>query len=208
MTHIPTKSNHHPRNPLLVVISGPSGVGKDTVLQRMQECNRPFHFVVTTTSRPPRPGETEGVDYHFVSVKEFERMIAADELLEYAIVYDQYKGIPKKQVREAFASGQDVVMRIDVQGAATIRSLAPEAVLIFLTTSDEAELLKRLNARKTESEEGLAVRIQTAQAEYQRIKEFDYEIINRENQLEETVDTVFAIIHTEHHRTKPRQVDL
>ena len=122
----------HPR-PLLVVISGCSGVGKDAVLNGLKERNQPFHFVVTATSREPRAGEVHGRDYFFVSREEFEKMIAGDELLEYANVYNQYKGIPKLQVRQALESGKDVIMRLDVQGAAKIRSLCPEAVLIFLT---------------------------------------------------------------------------
>src|SRR5512137_519789 len=112
----------HPE-PLLIVISGPSGVGKDTVIQRMIERNLPFHFVVTATTRHPRPNEVHGKDYFFYSHAEFARMIENSELLEHAIVYNDYKGIPKAQVHDAQASGQDVVMRLDVQGANTIRSL-------------------------------------------------------------------------------------
>ena len=103
----------HP-HPLLIVISGPSGVGKDSVLQALKARNLPMHFVVTATTRSPRPEEKHGVDYFFVSLEEFERMIAEDELIEHAIVYNQYKGIPKAQIREAFASGKDVVLRVDV----------------------------------------------------------------------------------------------
>src|SRR5512134_2640467 len=106
---------HHPQ-PLLIVISGPSGVGKDTVMLRMQERGMPFHFVITATTRARRENEEHGVDYFFVSKEEFARMIEQDELIEYAIVYSDYKGIPKQQVRQALASGQDVVMRLDVQG--------------------------------------------------------------------------------------------
>src|SRR5574339_1144012 len=127
---------HHPQ-PLLIVISGPSGAGKDTVMQRMQERGLPFHFVVTATTRARRANEVHGRDYFFVSMEEFARMIDEDELIEHAIVYGDYKGIPKQQVREALASGKDVVMRIDVQGAATIHELYPQAVLIFLTTKNE-----------------------------------------------------------------------
>jgi guanylate kinase len=101
-------------SPLLVVLSGPSGVGKDTVIQRMKERQLPFHFVVTATTRHPREGEVHGRDYFFVSSDEFAALIESDELLEYAHVYNDYKGIPK-QVREALASGQDVIMRLDVQ---------------------------------------------------------------------------------------------
>ena len=111
--------------PLLVIISGPSGVGKDTVVQRLRELTQPFNFVVTATDRLPRQGEVEGVDYHFVSTARFREMIANDELLEYALVYGQYKGVPREGVRHALASGRDVVMRLDVQGSATVRQKVP-----------------------------------------------------------------------------------
>jgi guanylate kinase len=135
-------------------------------------------------------------------------MIEKGELLEYAIVYNDYKGIPKQQVREALASGKDVVMRIDVQGAATIRALCPEAVLIFLTVKDEDELVRRLKDRKTETPEGLKLRIATARKELHRIGEFDYVVVNPELHLEETVDTILSIIHAEHHNVHPRKVIL
>jgi len=194
--------------PLLIVISGPSGVGKDTVLQRMKERELPFHFVVTATTRPKRENEVHGKDYLFVSKDEFARMIEANELLEYAIVYNDYKGIPKQQVREALASGKDVIMRIDVQGAATVRKLALEAVLIFLTTTSEEEMVNRLKARKSENSEGLALRIATARQELKRIEEFDYVVVNSDFHLDETVDTLVAIIQAEHHRVGPRKVNL
>src|SRR4026208_1693184 len=134
---------HHPQ-PLLIVISGPSGAGKDTVMQRMQERGLPFHFVVTATTRPQRVSEVDGKDYFFVSKEEFARMIDEDELIEHAIVYGDYKGIPKQQVREALASGMDVVMRIDLQGAEFVRKLAPEALMIFIATENEEALVQRL----------------------------------------------------------------
>ena len=204
----PIGFNPNQKEPLLVVISGPSGVGKDTVIQRMKERDLPFHFVVTATTRPPRPDEVHGVDYIFVSSDEFAEMIEMDELLEYAIVYNDYKGIPKEQVRQASASGKDVLMRIDVQGAATIRELSPEAVLIFLTTQDEDELVNRLKARKSETPEGLNLRIATARQELKRIDEFDYVVVNREDLLDETVDKILAIIQAEHQRVNPRKVTL
>ncbi len=200
--------NPHRTEPLLIVISGPSGVGKDTVIQRMKERQLPFHFVVTATTRPPRPEENHGVDYFFVSHDEFAEMIEHDELLEYAIVYNDYKGIPKEQVRQALQSGKDVVMRIDVQGAATIRELVRDALLIFLTTQDEDELVSRLKERKTETPEGLKLRIATARQELRRIHEFDYVVVNPDDQLDETVDTIMAIIQAEHHRLQPRKVRL
>src|SRR5512147_2908752 len=198
---------HHPQ-PLLIVISGPSGAGKDTVMQRMQERGLPFHFVVTATTRPKRVNEIHGRDYFFVSKEEFARMIDEDDLIEHAMVYGDYKGIRKKQVREALTSGMDVVMRIDVQGAETVRRLAPEALMIFLTTESEADLIRRLETRRTETADSLALRIATARKELKRVEAFDYVIVNREFHLDETVDIIRAIIEAEHHRVNPRKVTL
>ena len=193
---------------LIVAIDGPSGVGKDTVVIEMKNRGLPFHFVVTATTRPPREGEVHGVDYYFFSKSEFADMIENEELLEYAFVYNDFKGIPKSQVRQALNSGQDVVMRLDVQGAATIRELCPEALLIFLITDSEDELVERLIARKTESEPELKLRIATARRELRRVQEFDYVVVNRDDQLDETVDNIEAIIHAEHLRVNHRKVTL
>ena len=133
----PTQFYQAIRESLLIVISGPSGVGKDTVIKRMKARSLPFHFVITATTRPPRKEEYHGVDYFFITKDEFAEMIELGRLLEYAIVYNDYKGIPKEQVQQALASGKDVVMRVDVQGAATVKELCPEALSIFLTTQDE-----------------------------------------------------------------------
>jgi len=195
-------------SPLLIVISGPSGAGKDTVMQRMQERGLPFHFVVTATTRPKRNNEVAGKDYIFVSKEEFARMIEHNELIEYAIVYGDYTGIPRAQVREALASGQDVVLRVDVQGAETVRKLAPQALLIFITTENEDELVRRLRDRQTESSDTLALRIATARKELQRIEAFDYVIVNHDFQLDATVDKVRAIIEAEHLRVEHRRVSL
>ena len=200
--------NLHKPQPLLIVISGPSGVGKDSVLHGLKERKLPMHFVVTATTRPRRENETQGVDYFFFSKDEFAQMIEQEELIEYAIVYDDYKGIPKQQVQEALASGQDVIMRVDVQGAASVRKLADEAVLIFLTTESEEALVKRLKARQTETAENLNLRIATARQELKRATEFDYLVVNADGHLEETVDTVVAILQAEHHRVHPRIVSL
>lgn len=194
--------------PLLIVISGPSGVGKDTVIENMKERRLPFHFVVTDTTRKIRPGEVNGVDYFFLTHDQFAELIEKNELLEYAYVYNDFKGIPKDQVRRAIATGQDVVMRLDVQGAATIRKLCPEAVLIFLTTSDEDELVRRLKDRNTDTPEDINLRIAMARQELKRIQEFDYVLVNREQQLDQTVDSILAIIQTEHHRVKHRKITL
>ena len=177
-------------------------------MQRMQERGLPFHFVVTATTREKRANEVHGKDYFFVSKEEFARMIDEDELIEHAIVYGDYKGIPKQQVREALASGKDVVMRIDVQGAETVRKMAPESLLIFITTDSEDELVHRLETRKTETPDSLALRIATARKELKRVEAFDYVIINRDFHLDETVDVIRAIIVAEHHRVKTRKVSL
>lgn len=195
-------------SPLLIVVSGPSGVGKDSVVQRMIERGFPFHFVVTATTREKRESETHGKDYLFVSKDEFARMIEQNELIEYAIVYGDYKGIPKAQVREALASGKDVVMRLDVQGAETVRKLAPEALLIFITCESEEELERRLRERKTETADSLSLRIATARKELQRIEAFDYVIVNQDFHLDDTVNKVRAIISAEHLRVQHRKVTL
>lgn len=195
-------------HPLFIVVSGPSGVGKDSVLNKMKELELPLHFVVTATSREPRPGEAHGVDYFFYSREKFQAMIEAGEFIEYATVYDDFKGIPKAQVQKAFATGQDVIVRVDVQGAAKIQQLYPQALLIFLTTASEQELVERLKRRRTESADQLEVRLQTVRAEMQQIKIFDYIVPNLEDQLEATVENIEAIITTEHNRVVPRQVTL
>jgi len=198
--------NLHQPEPLMIVLSGPSGVGKDTVIQRMIERHLPFHFVVTATTRPPRHNEVPGKDYFFYSQDKFTEMIEKGELLEHAIVYDDYKGIPKAQVRDAMASGKDVIMRLDVQGAETIHRLYPDALLIFISPQDETEMVNRLRERKTETPEGLKLRISTAQQEMTRVNLFDYVVVNRELHLDETVDTIISIIVAEHHRVKQRKV--
>ena len=194
--------------PLVVVISGPSGVGKDETIRHMQAGSLPFHFVVTATTRPRRAGEVDGVDYHFVSMADFAEMIEAGELLEHAVVYGDYKGIPKQQVRDALASGHDVILRIDVQGARTIRQLIRDAVFIFLIADSMAELERRLLERKTEPADRLKMRIATARQEMRRVDEFDYVVVNRRGQLEKTVSIITAIIEAEKHRVQARRIEL
>ena len=194
--------------PLLIVISGPSASGKDTVVQSMKEHGQEFQFVVTATTRERRPGEVHGRDYWFVSKAEFARMVNEGELLEHAKVYGEDKGVPRAQVREALASGRDVVMRLDVQGAETVRRLVPDALLIFITVDSEEEMVKRLQERKTETAEERAVRTATAREELKRAEAFDYVIVNHDDRLEHTVDVVRAIIEAEHHRVRQRKVSL
>ncbi|GBG69988.1 hypothetical protein CBR_g4816 [Chara braunii] len=193
------------QKPIMLVISGASGVGKDAVIERLLEVRRDLHFVVTATTRARRPNEVDGKDYIFVSKSEFERMIHENELLEHAMVYGEHKGVPKKQLREPMARGKDVVMRVDVQGAATVRSIVGNgAVFIFLVAESEAALTKRLIGRKTETPDKLLVRVKTAAEELRRMIEFDYVVVNEEGHLEETVRRIGAIIDTEKSRVHPR----
>ncbi len=195
-------------SPLVIVISGASGVGKDMTITRLKELGHPFHFVVTATTRPQRPNEINGVDYIFTSITEFAEMIERGELLEYAVVYGDYKGIPKEQVRSALASGKDVIMRIDVQGAQTIRRLVPEAVFIFLSAESEEALVRRLRERKTEPEAQLKMRIATARQELKRLDLFDYMVVNADNELDETCYKIMAIITAEKSRVRQREYNL
>lgn len=193
---------------LLIVLSGPSGVGKDVALNLMRAQGFSLHFVVTTTSRPPRPGEVEGRDYHFVSRERFQQMIDNDQMLEWAMVYGDYKGIPKEQIRRALASGQDVILRLDVQGAATVRRLCPEGIFIFLAPPSLEELEQRLRARLTETPESLARRVDIAPKEMAQLANFDYLVINRHGYLEIAVEQIKAIIIAERCRVCRRQVTL
>jgi guanylate kinase len=193
---------------LLIVISGPSGSGKDSVLRRMQKRRFPFHFVVTATDRLPRRGEVHGQDYFFYTTAEFEQMIAHDELLEHSIVYGEHKGIPKAHARQALESGQDVVMRVDVQGAAKVKALIPCAVTVFLTVESEAELNARLRKRRTETQAAYRERLDTARLEMARIPEFDYVVVNRRGRLSRAVADVVAIIQAEHCRAVPHRIVL
>ncbi|GBD11188.1 Guanylate kinase [bacterium HR23] len=194
--------------PLLVVLSGPSGAGKDAILARMRQLGRPYHFVVTATTRPKRPWEQDGVDYYFLSPEEFERMRAHQGFLEYAQVYGHFYGVPREQVRQALAQGKDVLMRVDVQGAKTIRRLVPQAVFIFVTPPSLAELERRLRQRGAESHEALQRRLQTAQQEMECLPSFDYLVINEDGRLDEAVSAVEAIICAEKRRIPHRRVQV
>lgn len=185
--------------PKLIVISGPSGVGKDTIARSLINTDpKRYYFVVTATTRPPRGSEIHGEDYFFFTNDEFAEMIENNELLEYAVVYNDYKGIPKQQIRDALDSGRDVIMRVDVQGAATIRKIIPNAISVFLTTETEEELVRRLVERKSETSEGLKLRIAAARQEMKRIKEFDYWVINAEGQQDRAVREILSIIEAAH----------
>jgi len=188
--------------PLLVVISGPSGVGKDSLATALLERDPTLRRVVTATDRPCRPNERDGLDYHFVSTAEFKRLIAQGELVEWAVVYGQYKGIPRWELERALESGQDVVVRVDVQGAAAIRRLMPQAILIFVAAPSEAEMIRRLRERGGDTEEQVEARIATAREEMSHLEEFDYLVINHQGRLDEVVEQVQAILTAERCRIR------
>jgi len=195
---------YHPQ-PLLIVISGTSGVGKDAVLCGLKQRKLPLHFVVTATSRPPRASEVEGVDYFFLTREDFERRIANGEFIEATMVYSDWKGIPRWQIDDALRSGKDVVLRVDVQGAMKLRKLYPEAVLIFLIPESVDEWYSRLLKRNTDTQDELAVRLQTAHKEVAQIGEFDYVVMNARDLLEKAVDDIIQIINSEHHKVHHRK---
>jgi len=196
------------RNPLLIVLSGPSGVGKDAVLSRMKQSGHRFHRVVTATTRPIRSDEEEGVDYHFLSRDRFEQMLGEDAFLEWAVVYDNYYGVPKEEIISELSRGVDVVVKVDVQGAATIKRMVPQAVFIFLTPPSMEELENRLTGRLTESGDDLALRLQTARKEAESLSLFDYIVVNHRDRLDDAVSQIDAIITAEKCRVQQRVVEL
>ncbi len=201
--HVPTEDA-----PLLVVLSGPSGVGKNAVLStlRTRNAGRPWHFAVTATTRPKRPNETNGVDYIFLGRDEFHRMVGEGEFLEHAQVYENLYGVPKQQIRDALANGQDVILQVDVQGASTIKGLIPQAVFIFLVPPSMEELRSRLTSRATESPEALDIRIGTARKEMDRESAYDYRVVNREGCLDDAAARIESIILAEKCRVPSRHI--
>ena len=196
----------NPAPPLLVVLSGPSGVGKDAALAGLKELVRPWHFVITATTRPPRSGERDGVDYNFIDTETFLKMKQRDQFLECAQVYGNWYGVPRSSVRRALKSGKDVILKIDVQGAATVRRLAPEALFIMLLPASYAELRQRLTGRMTEAAPDLELRLRTAREELAEVNKFDYRVINRDGGLDRAINDIDAIIAAEKCRVVPRLV--
>lgn len=192
----------------MVVISGPSGVGKDTLIERMAELGHDHHFTITATTRDARPGEKEGVNHFFLTREEFTDMIRADELLEWAEVYGNYYGVPKQQVRDALERGQHVLIRVDVQGARRLRQLLPEALQIFVMPPSMPVLRKRLEERGVNSEEDMENRLDSATKEIAESEEFDYCVVNEEDHLDEAVEQVSNIFDRESRRDPPRRYEI
>lgn len=181
----------------MMVVSGPSGVGKDAVLSRVREMQYPHHIVVTATTRPMRPMEQDGVDYIFLNQDVFDKKVADKEFLEWAQVYGNSYGVPKTQVREAIARGEDVIIKADVQGAATIKQLNPEGVFVFLAPPSFQVLQQRLTIRQTENLIDLDRRLETAHEEMKQLPMFDYVVVNNEGALDRTVAVLESIIQAE-----------
>ena len=200
-------SNKTP-SPLLVVLSGPSGVGKDAALDLLRKLDRHWHFVVTATTRPQRPGERDGADYIFLDPETFARMKDSGDFLECAEVYGRWYGVPRSQVRMGMDAGKDVILKIDVQGAETVRSLAPEAVFIFMVPGSVDELRERLSLRMTESSPEMELRLKIAKDELAMVHKFDYRVVNRDGGLDRAVADIDAIIAAEKCRVKPRNINL
>jgi guanylate kinase len=183
--------------PLVIVLSGPPGTGKDSVRDLLMEWELPLHFAVTATDRPPRPGEVDGVSYHFMSMAEFERLEQEGGFIEHALVYGQRKGVPRSEIERPLSEGRDVVARVDVQGAETLKALYPDALLIFIAPPSLEETLRRLDVRDTESEEQLRIRRETAPSEMAAASRFDYIVTNRTGELEDAARRIIEIIAQE-----------
>jgi guanylate kinase len=182
-------------------------VGKDAVLSRLKEKHRDWHFTVTVTTRPARPGEVDGQSYFFVAQDEFDQMRHRDDLLEWALVHGFCYGTPIDQVRQALAAGKNVFLKIDVQGAAQIKRRVSDAIFIFLGPEDMDCLIGRLNQRGTESQEQLETRTKAAYEEMKRLPDYDYLVINPDQKIEDAVELVEAIVAAEKARVKPRRIE-
>jgi guanylate kinase len=187
-----------PKQGLLIVISGPSGVGKDTVLRRLFQLAPHLKYSVSYTTRAPRQGEVDGRSYTFVSQPEFLRLIEQKEFLEWARVYDEYYGTSRRRVEEALNNGEDIILKIDVHGATFVRKRKPDGLFIFITPPSTEELLSRLTGRNTESPQALAIRQREALIELGLAKDYEHVVCNRD--IDETAREILAMIAAEHTR--------
>ena len=192
----------------VVIISGPSGVGKDTIIDAMKrrEPEHPRRYVITVTTRDPRESETDGVHYHFYSVDDYQRLVASEGLLEASLVHDHWYGTPRDQVQSAIRSGRDAILKIDVQGADKVRARIPDALLVFVVPPSLEELQRRLRARRTESPEQLELLLRNAKIEMARMGEFDHVVVNETDKVDETAEAIDGIIAAEHRRYADRRI--
>jgi len=186
--------SYETKRPLLIVISGPSGVGKDAVLTEIKKSGYPLNYIT--------------MNYHFVSTNSFQKMIKNGALLEWANVYGNWYGVPKEPIKQALDKGQDTIVKVDIQGAATIKKILPQAVFIFLTPTSMEELVSRLEERHTESPADLTLRIKTAKDEIKQLFLFDYVVVNKQGEIDSAVADIEAIITAEKRRVNPREITL
>jgi len=193
---------------MLVIISGPSGVGKDTIIDAMRAAPQgtSYHYIVTCTTRSRRRGEVDGVSYRFVSREQFLALRDAGELLESAEVHGNWYGTPRRSVREVLAGGHDAILKIDVQGAQAVKERVPEALLIFVVPPSLEALFQRLKARATESADELEIRQRNAAIELARQDDYDYVVVNETGQVDRTAARIHEIIALEHGRHPHRRV--
>lgn len=184
------------------IISGPSGVGKSTVLSALLEKRKDLYFSVSATTREPRPGELDGIHYHFMDVESFRKWIAMDQFLEYAEYVGNFYGTPKRYVDEAMEAGRDVILDIEIQGAIQVTSKRPETVRIFIAPPSWAELERRLTERGTDSKDKIQKRLLRAKVEFQTAHTYDYFVIN--DTVEKAVNELEAIMTAEHCKPKER----
>ena len=195
-------------SPRAFIISGPSGVGKDSVLEQLRKSYPEAYYAVTATSRPKREGEIDGVHYHFIERGEFERQIANGGFIESAMVYENLYGVPKQPIVDGLANGQHVIIKVDVKGAETLRKKISNTVSIFLSPGSMEELFYRLRARKTSKQDDLVRRFRTASEELDRAEEFDYVVFNESDQLDRAVEHICHIIEAEQQRINPPEVSV
>ncbi|OIP27492.1 MAG: guanylate kinase [Chloroflexi bacterium CG08_land_8_20_14_0_20_45_12] len=193
---------------LFIILSGPSGVGKDAVLKKLKELELPFHYVVTATTRHRRVTETHGIDYYFLSKDKFQHMREKGELIEWAEVYGNYYGVPKEEITQALTKGKDAIFKVDVQGVATLKKTLPQAIFIFLMPPSMDELGRRLKGRSSESQADLAFRLEKAAEEIKSLPLFDYVITSHQNRLDDIISQIQAIVVAEKCRVNPRVVKL
>lgn len=204
----PRSAESAPACGLVFVISGPSGVGKDTVKRCLKAQGFPLGYCVTATTRSPRTGETDGIDYHFVTGEEFEAMLDAHELVEHAENHGNLYGVPYAELKAGLRRGPDVLVTPDVQGAAALRDIYPGVISIFLAPPSLKDLKERIIKRGSVTPEDLARRLETAASEIEQDGDFDYRVINKQDQVDETVETVKAIITAERCRVTRRTVTI
>ncbi len=183
--------------PLLVVLSGPSGVGKDAVLKKMKTKGSLFYYTITATTRPVRAGERDGVDYHFLSREKFQQLVEQKQFLEWACVYDNYYGVPQNEITRALKNGTDVIVKVDIQGTESIKKIVPLAISIFLMPPSLEELEKRIRQRHSETPTCLALRLQKAREEIKKSSSFDYIVVNHRDMVDETITKIESIIIAE-----------